>query len=133
MADINLVILPDGFGLSFEIASPCIVRREAGHRGLHAWLSAETPLFATSKLESNVFLEVHMPVCVVALFGDKDFDLSHGVTRTSARRRSWEVACEVVAHLVAQGLAIGIAEFRRRCEVERCTFFGCIDTFFDVV
>ena len=56
------------------------MRSEATHVVFHAWLYQETPLLGAFQLKCEVLLEINVEVCIVALPGEKDLDLSCSVT-----------------------------------------------------
>ena len=78
--------------LKFEVPRVFEVRREASDWCLHAWFDTKFPLFRALKLDREVFLEVHMPICIVALSTHKCLDFPSGVTEGVFCLAPWEVA-----------------------------------------
>ena len=91
--------------LKFQVARAFEVGREAGDGSFHAWLDAELPLFGALKLNREVFLEVHVPVCIVSLATNKRLNFPSGVPQRLQRLTAREVAGHAVAHLMQQQLA----------------------------
>lgn len=73
-----------------------------------------------------------MPVSVVSLFRNEDFNFGHRITWAFFSSWTREVASEVVTHLIGEGFAIRVAEGGWRSEVKWCTFLYSFHTFIQV-
>jgi len=89
------------FVLNLKIAGVLKVRSVSYQWRLHTFLHAKSPSLAAFDLDSEVFLEIHVPISVVTIAAYKSFNFASCVADACSRRSAWEVTRESVAHLIS--------------------------------
>ena len=133
LSNVHLVVRLMSFCLRLKVTAIFVVWRESKHGSPHTRFGSQAPFFRSLQLKREIFLEVNMPVRIVALSCDEKFNFCHWVTCWTFCCRPRKVICKIETHLVAELFAVCVAEFRRRCQVERSSFFVGFEAFTRVV
>lgn len=110
--------------LNLKITSVLKVRRISNQRWLHPFLYAETPPLAAFNLNSEIFLEIHVPVSVVTIAAYKGLNFPWGVANAWFGCSAWKITSKSVAHLVSQLLAPLFSHLKRWAKVKASFFVG---------